>query len=561
MYPSREDHTSKMHVNRLVQQDLERIINDECNAAASFDSERTRHILTEETLSRQWPNIEKWLVSSGNMDKKAFWHYFDKSDQKDIDAPIEHLGAFKHAKTKRIYLRTTRIVCIVIIHDDQAENGYRIFNCYPYVSPTRCGETLDVNPLQYIMATNSWKYSQDVRRTYLRICCDHTTTFPVSYDTASASIETPIKEGDCHFGTVRCNRSIMTMLLDDATNDYRAYPNDKNTMLRRAFPTTMENVDKIYSVMSMGSLDDALIAESKIDLTDVFDLRTLIVQMPEQKPVPTPKEPKDDSEKRRRNVKARGRERALAKSRLAQPKKKRKSTKKKPQKPKPETTVQEKLPQTPVPTDEEKTEPRPAAEPTSAHVPRSLIDNVKYIQTLYANNVPLANDYGEVLLPYGQLIGFDLFREPVILLCSGAETDAVKQAIYEKNTELLTSDTTEPFDFDIDYSSILHAVIEDKAVYRVPSNKWKSVQNEIANNASWQPCVPDAIRKELDESVMTRSGTHIHRTTKIPKTDALIIDRYELEPMAATQQIDTAATDDVAFMSLRQFISPQRLLR
>lgn len=473
-------HSDTYHVDMTMQDCIDRILTEQTTAASAFLDTNTRDVLTKETIRLCESTIDEFLCDYNGDNRITITHAFTESEAQQLGVPTTHLGVILDKETNRIWLMTTNLVSVILLRDHTAPKGYRIDNSYPNVASTKYGQKLNINPLPYVMSSETWTSLNMMERVMWRIRCNHASTYTLTYANITKGLILDINECGESLGTVTITP---TSTIWNVTNDTKALSMKNNshmTIMSRAFPETTNNVRDVYSKIQDDKFDTSLNAP-KTSISDVMDIR-LLIRAPQ---IPDTSTPEPVKEKRyisdNKKKKTRGRKHALSRSRNAA----KKAVAKKPKK----HTVKA------INSDET---PTIDAQPFQfKHVPTTYETdgmtqtqiNMSVSEMMIHNYIPFANvETGETLLFWNELNR----RRLVLAILPKNKLSDIADAISEANPNL----DKETLNHPVKVLEIAQQSAHE--LYELSTYDERRVLSYIAHETKWQPILNQREKDWID---------------------------------------------------------------
>lgn len=549
MLPRISDHAIKMHSNRTIEQDLDRIIFEEnCYSVASFINEHVQKVLSIETFKANEEAILDWHKTAINHDRQQFSYTFSDEEGANLGVPIRHLGITRDINTSHIQLWVTHSVKIIVERDDSLPEGHIIQNSYPdlnrHLNPVPHRQSL----LPYLPFCEHWATMHFMGKIFWRMCCfdiDDTIMSKLTYNHSDAAISCAIQEDDEEFGNILCSRSICRTIFNDGSLTYAFNPHNKNTMITKAFPQSMDAVREIYKQASIFHNELQIIAGNSINYK-MPDLRLSVSVIPTVSTSET--EPTKNTTVT--DKKAKNRAALKAKNRSLRATKKKATKAKKPKQSKPKTTTPNIIPFIPY-----RVATKYETQGMSQHD-----QNCNMIRMYLLERIPIRNDKtGETII---WLSPFEKFQRGIV--CCVCNTNnkldlRIKQLIDDKNPDLPDDPCDDDGVFDIvklDYD-LSKEIYDTFDLYYLAPQQTTRLINAIADDAEWQPMTSDRIRKWLNAIYLDDLGRLIKRLPLKGHSNGSIIKRMNLTKLQKTNSDIPIA--DVDYHHLR-VSKPQRRL-
>lgn len=474
-------HSDTYHVDMTMQDCIDRILNEQTTAASAFLDANTRDILTQETIRLCQPTIDQFLCDYNGDNRITLTHAFTEADAIKLNVPTTHLGVILDRDTNRIWIMTTNLVSVILLRDNATENGYRIDNSYPNVASTKYSKKLNINPLPYVMSSNTWTSLNMMQRVMWRIRCNHQTTYSVTYANIAKGLILDIIEDDENLGTVIVTSNSALWNVTRDAKPLSVKHNTHKSLLARAFPETSANVRDVCAKIEDDKFDISLNLR-QVSISDVMDIRNLIRKPPttnETKLISSETETSNKLANAKKNT-IRGKKHALSRSKNANRnsgiKKQRKSTKQGELQTKPKTTSQP-FQFTHVPTNYE-----------TNGVPQTQI-NIDVTETMIHNYIPFANkETGETLLFWNELNQ----RRMVLAILPKNKLVEIADAISDVNVDLNGSELKHP-------TKVLEIAQQSaREIYELSCYDEKRVISYIAHETLWQPVLNQREKDWID---------------------------------------------------------------
>ena len=240
---SKSRHLEKLHSERELQDDIDRLLWNDVSAASSFTDNKTRDALIRMTIDDNVEEIAIWLHDPHATETMAMTKTFDEADEAEMGRSLVHFGAAYDKRTGRVRILMTRTICVIL---GRRGLGFELFNAYPTVAAPY-GEASDIDVRPYIEGSTAWKAATPTRYAYLSQLCEDKRWW-VGYDKAQAAVVTTISEGGKRLGLVYVNESVATW---EANHEgpVRIPKGCGQLLLRRAFPETLGHVRELWEAM------------------------------------------------------------------------------------------------------------------------------------------------------------------------------------------------------------------------------------------------------------------------------------------------------------------------
>ena len=257
---SKTNHLERLHSNRELQQDIDRLLWQDITAASSFADTNSKNILIKAAIEREKPKIQLWLNDPYRQKTFTFYHTFTEKDKTDLKCEITHFGVIRKNNTGHIEIRSTKTICVILTESDIKK--FELFNAYPTViSPY--GKKTNIDPTPYVRASSSWKTASPMRKAYLMaITCQD--MWNIKFDQGRVAIIFDIIENDETFGKVIINETMATWSVwhEPSISTQRG---SATTILKRAFPETFQKVNTLWDAA---------------DGIEIEPIRTVFIQEP-----------------------------------------------------------------------------------------------------------------------------------------------------------------------------------------------------------------------------------------------------------------------------------------
>ena len=545
-------HIDEMHVDRQLQEDLDRMLRERILAASSFVNMQTKDTLTKAVIERRADVIDEWLRQPRPDLRLTLYAKFDEDDALRLGVPVTHIGFAKDTETERIWLCKTNVVAVILQLADRHAHPrqYFTYNAYPYAQEPSDEQRLDIDILPYAQLTDTWRNADAMRKTYIRIMCDHLDRYQVAFDGQSKAIVVSVREEDQDLGCVRLMPEYTNWKLNSERQAILCKYPHMESLMRRAFPETYATIDYVRSLYRKTLHDMDLEQDTPSILQTLpYDIRQAICAMPKPQCEQTPEEPgTSKSEAVDEDVRNRRRRRALSRSKRASKrmgKKRRKAPRKGPS---------EKAVPTPA---KEKGNPdikadhndRPAKTPAvTALTPDRPSDTWlarHWISNAMRHNIAIACRETEQALIWTSMLPNDHEPRLAIARMSPRIIDATRRAMERAYPQKVTDDDMNHIHL-IDYGSMFAAIERSKAYKTLSDTVASMVIEMIAHDPHWQPLVSDDmliwmlsnVKAEITQGTMEVLPRTLD--TDLPPTDVIAERSYRIPPLMETPDDEKA---------------------
>ena len=476
-------HLEKYHSSRELQENIDRLLWQDVSAASSFADETSKNKLIEAAIKAEKDKIDRWLTDQHRQETFTIYHTFNDSDKKTLNCEIEHSGVIIDSLTGHLIICSTKTICVILTESDNTD-GYALFNAYPTViSPY--GKPTDEDPTQYVRNSKSWKSASPMRKAYLMAITSNDFG-SLQFDKSRVAIVINIQENDEILGKVIINETMATWALRKE-QPYGIQKGMATGILKRAFPETFEKVQIIWDAAKGFEITEPIIK------TQENNTKTTIQTIQETIDAVTNATNNDQEILRIMRAK----QKAQARSKRNAPKKQSHKTKTK-KKPKNKNTIQS-----------NKTV-------ILQHVPTKLESE--------GTPQDLANEMVVAAYLEHDINMYNAKRNQILTLINETMTESSQLYVTEIDDDIAESilqawneanETCHDDDSFIIKNAMAERILNDdttiKPMYATDFNWQIRTIQKIAQDADWQPFVPEKYLPFIENKAVDTTGNHIKR--------------------------------------------------
>lgn len=482
-------HLELFHSNRGLQQDIDRLLSNEISAASSFVDEKSKNNLIQAAIDANKSVIELWLKDAHRQHNLTLYHTFTARESMRLGCPNPHVGIIRDSKTGHIEIRATYTICVIL---NAVNDTYNLFNAYPaiirpYGIPT--GE----DPKVYIRSSQVWKSAPPMKKAYFEAAISNTFGH-ISFDYGKTAVILDICEDDKTLGTVTVNNTMSswTVWREPSVQLLREHG---TTMLKRAFPETFEKVRLIWDFADGFTTKEVTVKPVAVTKTKPKAVPNETDAELEQTDIPVPEHTSDKREQARI-----ARAKKKAQSRSKRNVKHRATQKAKPaQKNSPKRTVPKTIPFKPT---------RVKTRFEEDGIPQDLTNELVIADYIMHRICMLNKKRMELMTLVPENSGTTL---AYVMTINDELVQEALDAIRDANKDVEAPDFT--------MANIIHEKIldGDKTLHpmRAKSTSWgKTIIKKIAQDADWQPLVPDELLDRVESKPKDKFGNQLTRVCK-----------------------------------------------
>lgn len=489
-------HIDEMHVDRQLQEDLDRMLRERILAASSFVNMKTKDTLTKAVISRRADVIDEWLRQTRPDLRLIVYAKFNEEDALKLGVPVTHIGFAKDTKTERIWLCKTNVVAVILQLADRHAHPrqYFTYNAYPYVQEPSEKQKLDMDILPYAQLTDTWKNADAMRRTYIRIMCDHLDRYQVTFDKQSKAIVVAVREEGQELGCVRLMPEYTNWKLNSERQAILCKYPHMESLMRRAFPETYTTIDYVRSLYRATLHDMDLEQDTPSILQTLpYDIRQAICAMPktqdDQRDAEVETKPTEEANE---DLRDRRRKRALSRSKRASKRtaKQRRKTSRKTTPTKTATNQCQKATDDAKAVHEDKPSKTPAIVSSTQDRPSDTWLARHWISNAMRHNIAIACRETEQALIWTSMLPNNNEPHLAIARMSPRIIDATRKAMAEAYPQDVTDDDMNHIHL-IDYGTMFAPIERSKAYKTLSDTVASMVIERIAHDPHWQPLLSD----------------------------------------------------------------------